>query len=265
MSVQLFMTLVLSVVFFSACGSAVEGDSLWQTSAVSESSDAFMVVGKQDTFLKKATADSSTLILNKEKCVLNSDTKYLLKSQPAAEGAHFFVHLVQPPVGCEISQGYVFRSHVTSSSLKSLFSANMRAFLDMIAHAEGTDDSYNYIFGYRKFYSFAGHPRILNCSGGYCSDAAGRYQIKSTTWDEVRREVGLTDFSPESQDRAAVQLIKWRGAYGLVEDISNFDNFDNAVFAVRYEWASMPHSPYGQPTHSASKLWAKFKEYKLRY
>jgi muramidase (phage lysozyme) len=265
MSIKVVITILSSVLLLAACGQAGDTDSLWQTVGDSESSELFVIVGAQDTFLKISVEDSSKLINGKEKCVLESGKKYPLSAQPSFESGHLFLRLSEKPTGCELSQGYVFRAHVNAPSLKSSLSSNMRAFLDMLAYAEGTNDSYDIIFGYRKFYSYAGHPRILNCSGGYCSDAAGRYQIKSTTWDEVRREVGLTDFTPESQDRAAVQLIKWRGAYSQVEQISNFDQFDNAVYSVRYEWASMPYSPYGQPTHSASRLWSKFKEFRARY
>lgn len=256
---------ILSVFLTIGCGRDLNGDSILQSAADGESAEKYITIGEQDTFFKKTTADSATLNLGSEKCVLTASSKVVLTQHPSMEGGHLFVQLAEKIANCDLTQGYVFRSHVRVMSLKSEFSANMRAFLDMIAFAEGTEDSYDYIFSFVKFYSFTGHPRRLICSGGYCSDAAGRYQIKSTTWDDVRKEVGLDDFTPESQDRAAVQLIKWRGAYRLVEQIENFDDFDNAVYAVRYEWASMPYSPYGQPIKSASLLWSKFKNYKTRY
>ncbi|MBM3382804.1 MAG: lysozyme [Betaproteobacteria bacterium] len=257
------LALVVMALMATACGQA--GDATWDFLTTDETTENFIVVGSTDTFFKKSTVDSSSLQIGSEKCTLESGQKILLKAAPDYAGAHFIIVLEEALPGCEFTRGFVFRDHIQKTSLKSLFSANMKAFLDTIAYAEGTDDSYDYIFSYVKFYSFAGHPRRLICSGGYCSDAAGRYQFKSTTWDEVRRVVGLTDFSPESQDRAAVQLIKWRGGYDDVERISDFSSFNNAAYTVRFEWASMPHSPYGQPTHSASSLWSKFKQFKDRY
>jgi muramidase (phage lysozyme) len=247
----------------AACGQSpdLESDFLM----TDESTENFVIVGSQDTFFKKSTVDSATLQIGSEKCALSANQKILLKAAPASEGSHFLIVMEQAVPGCEFTRGYVFRDHIQKTSLRSLFSANLKAFLDTIAYAEGTNNSYDYIFSYVKFYSFAGHPRRLICSGGYCSDAAGRYQIKSTTWDEVRRYLGLTDFSPESQDKAAVQLIKWRGGYDDVERIYDFYSFNDAAYTVRLEWASMPHSPYGQPTHSASSLWSKFKQFKDRY
>lgn len=263
MSMKTVAASILSAFALVACGQA--GEPSLALTAESGSVESFIVIGSQDTFLKKTIADSATLALNEEKCVLPSGTKIKLQTQPSPEGSHLLVNTADMLPECEFSRGYVFRAHVEKSSLKTMFSANMMAFLDTIAYAEGTNSSYDYIFSFVKFYSFAGHPRRTICSGGYCSDASGRYQIKSITWDEVRRTLGLTDFSPESQDRAAVQLIRWRGGYDDVERIVGMNDFDNAAYAVRYEWASFPHSPYGQPTHSVSKLWSKFKEFKARY
>jgi muramidase (phage lysozyme) len=257
------LVLVGLALMSAACGQADDVTSDLLT--MDEASENFIVVGSQDTFFKKTTADSATLQMGTGKCILTAGQKILLKEAPAYEGAHFLVVVEEAIPGCEFTRGFVFRDHIEKSSLRNLFSRNMKAFLDTIAYAEGTDDSYDYIFSFVKFYSFAGHPRRLICSGGYCSDAAGRYQIKSTTWDEVRRSLGLTDFSPESQDRAAVQLIRWRGGADDVERISDFSTFNNAAYTVRLEWASMPHSPYGQPTHSASSLWSKFQKFKDRY
>lgn len=263
MSLKSIAASILSAFALAACGQA--GEPSLALTAESGSVESFVMIGSQDTFLKKTTADSATLVLNEEKCVLPAGSKMRLQTQPSPEGSHLLVSATEMRPECKFSRGYIFRAHVYKSSLKTIFSANMMAFLDTIAYAEGTNTSYDYIFSFVKFYSFAGHPRRTICSGGYCSDASGRYQIKSTTWDEVRRNLGLTDFSPESQDRAAVQLIKWRGGYDDVERIVGMTDFDNAAYTVRYEWASFPHSPYGQPTHSVSALWTKFKEYKARY
>ena len=40
----------------------------------------------------------------------------------------------------------------------------------------------------------------------------GRYQLLSRWWDAYRKQLGLKDFSPKSQDAVALQQIKERGA-----------------------------------------------------
>ena len=100
----------------------------------------------------------------------------------------------------------------------------------------------------------ADHPRRIECAwsgGGWlCSDAAGRYQMLSTTFDYVAEPLGLRDFSPASQDLAAVELIR---RYGVLEAIQR-DEFDRTLFAIRAEWASLPGAGYGQPERDLEEL-----------
>ncbi|MEN9809530.1 MAG: hypothetical protein RLZZ488_1097 [Pseudomonadota bacterium] len=250
-----------------ACGRADTDDAGFL--AAGGSGPDFIVIGNQKTFLKKTAEDSSDLSAGSEKCEIPAGTKVLLQGQPTFSGNHYYVKTADLLSNCSFHNGYVFTGHVASTSIKRMFSANMHAFLDVIAYAEGTDrqgkgGGYNVNYSGATFNSYSRHPMWLICSG-YCSDAAGRYQIKSDTWGDVRRELNLPDFSPRSQDRAAVQLIKWRGGYDDVERIDGVNSFSNALYAVRYEWASLPHSPYGQPIKSVGELWAKFKEYRGRY
>lgn len=245
----------------AACGRAEESD-------ISASSTShYLLIGAQKTFLKKTTADSGTLEEGSEKCDIPAGTRLSVQTAPQSHGAHFLVNTSEMLPDCGFSRGYVYTGHVSQSSASGSVSAsaNVKAFLDVIAFAEGTNDSYNIIFSFARFQSFAAHPRRLMCSGRYCSDAAGRYQIKSTTWDDVRRVIGAPDFSPASQDRAAIQLIKWRGGLDDVERIVTQSDFANALYAVRLEWASLPHSPYGQPTKTVAGLWEKFKVYRAKY
>jgi len=115
------------------------------------------------------------------------------------------------------------------------FSQNMRAMLDTIAKFEGTSGQagYRIIFGGSTFTSFADHPRRLITSGGISSDAAGRYQFLSTTWDEL----GLSDFGPENQDKGGVLLIERRGVTAEVEA----GDIEAALVELSYEWASLPY------------------------
>ena len=47
------------------------------------------------------------------------------------------------------------------------------------------------------------------------STGAGRYQLLPVRWDAYRKQLGLKDFSPKSQDAVALQQIKeqWRFTY----------------------------------------------------
>lgn len=235
------------------------------TLSLAEETEAFILVGQQGTFLKKTTADSTTLAEGSEKCQLPAGLKVALQLDPAPEGSHFLVNTKEMLPNCGFSKGYVYRPHISKSSAKTLFSANVSAFLDTIGYAEGTGDRYDYMYTHKVFYSYAAHPRQLQCSYGLCSDAAGRYQFLSTTWYAVARRAGVMDFSPESQDRAAVQLIKDVGCYSAVVNIDGPNTFSRAAYCVSGQWASFPGSPYGQRTHSASHLYGKFKAFLERY
>jgi muramidase (phage lysozyme) len=58
------------------------------------------------------------------------------------------------------------------------------------------------------FNDYSRHPAVFVDSPHGKSSAAGRYQFTYSTWKVVARELGLTDFSPESQDKAAVHLAR---------------------------------------------------------
>jgi len=130
------------------------------------------------------------------------------------------------------------------------------ALLGAIAFAEGTHAHYNFTFAYHVFNSFRDHPRIRVCAGGYCSTAAGRYQILSKTWNAIRS--GLPDFGPDSQDQAALRLIRARGVSNI-DGIDTYAEFQTAIYKVNREWASLPGSPYGQPRKSMTQLWTEFQ------
>jgi muramidase (phage lysozyme) len=135
---------------------------------------------------------------------------------------------------------------------------NVVAFLAMIRVSEGTsgDDGYNELVGGGHFDSYADHPRILVDlpNLGIKSSAAGAYQILRRTWDSVAAKLALPDFSPQSQDRAAVELIRQRGALADVRA----GRFSVAVDKCRKEWASLPGAGYGQRENALSTLQAAY-------
>lgn len=131
-------------------------------------------------------------------------------------------------------------------------SNNVQAFLKLIRTGEGTLDAggYSRLFGGGSFAGYNDHPRISVKASGYTSTAAGAYQILSRTWDDLKASgYDLPDFSPANQDKAALALIKRRGALADV----TAGRWKQAIAKCNREWASLPGSPYGQPTLSMSR------------
>lgn len=127
---------------------------------------------------------------------------------------------------------------------------NVRRFLDVISQAEGTT-GYNTAFGGGTIASLDDHPRQLHDftqTDGKANktSAAGRYQFLQGTWDDVAGKLGLTDFGPQSQDIAAVELLRRNGS---LEPLLAGD-FDTAIKKSGSTWASLPSSPYAQPKRS---------------
>lgn len=100
-----------------------------------------------------------------------------------------------------------------TSMTQGEFTPQQRALLETIAGPESAGN-YNIMYSpqqRRLFDSYADHPRspariLKGPNAGRVSDAAGKYQFLSRTWDEYKNKLGLTDFSPQSQDRAAWTL-----------------------------------------------------------
>lgn len=151
---------------------------------------------------------------------------------------------------------------------------NVSAMLAAIQAAEGTNraaDPYRVCYGYRHtIQNMADHPavtgewkgeklpddmcRAAGYGPGCVSTAAGAYQFIKPTWLDLKRRLGLRDFSPASQDAAAVQLLKDCGAWQRVRS----GDFIGAVIAARKIWASLPGSGYEQPERSFAWLQAAY-------
>lgn len=152
-------------------------------------------------------------------------------------------------------------------------SKNLQAFLDTLAWSEGTSTSpatkcngYDVIVtgvdGKPEILTdFSDHPfnkgrpsKQIN-SRGLTSNASGRYQFMLKDWAHYKAQLGLPDFSPESQDKWAIQLIKERKALPDIEA----GNIASAVSKCRNIWASLPGAGYGQREHSMDDLIARYK------
>lgn len=138
------------------------------------------------------------------------------------------------------------------------------AFLDMLAVSElgarlllASDDGYDVIVGSTSDHpllvaNYDAHPNRLIALPklGIKSSAAGRYQFLHGTWNGLVAELHLPDFSPVSQDRACIQLLRECRAYTQIVG----GNIEGAMHLARKTWASLPGAGYGQHENSTSEL-----------
>jgi muramidase (phage lysozyme) len=151
--------------------------------------------------------------------------------------------------------------------------ARIRAFLRMLKIGEGTIglEGYEHLFGGESFIkdygkTFADHPRLLmektvkKTGQVISSTAAGAYQVMRYVWDDpgiikLREEHGITDFTPAMQDRYCVVILKYRR--DALPEIMRGD-IKSAIKKCNKEWASLPGSPYGQPTVKLEDVVAEY-------
>ena len=139
-----------------------------------------------------------------------------------------------------------------------------KAFLDMLAWSEGTDNGrqktrnhgYDVIVGGELFTDYSDHPRKLVTLNPKTQINRRRTLpasfplvgcLPQTAWPE--------DFSPKSQDAVALQRIKERGALPMIDR----GDIRQAIDRCSNIWASLPGAGYGQFEHKADSLIAKFK------
>jgi muramidase (phage lysozyme) len=153
---------------------------------------------------------------------------------------------------------------------------NLKAFLRLIQYSEGTSkkpNPYAVVYGYKHtITNFQDHPyytgewkgeilpaamcQAAGLSAGCITTAAGAYQFIRPTWQDLKTKLKLPDFGPESQDKAATELIKRRGA---LEDVKA-GRIATAISKCRKEWASFPGAGYQQPEKTLSAMLTKFTD-----
>jgi muramidase (phage lysozyme) len=147
--------------------------------------------------------------------------------------------------------------------------AKEKAFLDLIAWSEGAkyDTIVTGVDGASTFTDFSTHPfangkpailvrePCVAFPKGLYSTASGRYQLMLRWWLPYKTLLGLTDFSPASQDAIALQQIRERRAIALIEA----GNMDLAVEACNNIWASFPGNNYGQGGRSLEGMLAQYQ------
>ena len=157
---------------------------------------------------------------------------------------------------------------------------NVAAFLHMIQSSEHVyprdvenQAAYSTFYGGSTFSNFADHPvntrekvgvrlsdaqcRASGFKPGCVSTAAGAYQFIKPTWDRIRSiSPRLPDFSPASQDAAAVRLLDRIGALTLIE----VGDIEGAVTKASGTWASLPGSKAQQNPRQLAFIIDRFNE-----
>jgi muramidase (phage lysozyme) len=130
------------------------------------------------------------------------------------------------------------------------FTAQQRALLDTIAGPE-SGGKYNVMYGGSTFNDYSKHPgmgHIINTgpNAGQQSTAAGRYQFLAPTWNEQAQKYGYTDFSPETQDKAAwnyasdIYKAKTGGDLTTVLQSGDAGQIANVGKVLSGTWTSLP-------------------------
>lgn len=157
---------------------------------------------------------------------------------------------------------------------------NVSAFLRMLQSSEhvyprdvDNGAAYSTFYGGSTFSNFADHPvntgekvgvklsaaqcRASGFKPGCVSTAAGAYQFIKPTWDRIRAIAPrLPDFSPASQDAAAVRLLDSIGALRLIEA----GDIEGAVAISSKAWASLPGSKAQQNPRQFAFVIDRFNE-----
>jgi muramidase (phage lysozyme) len=166
-----------------------------------------------------------------------------------------------------------FTSYLTPHDDPMQAEANLAAFLRTIRIAEGTagPNGYRTLFGGSLFTGYGDHPRIAKqftdkAGRTLWTSAAGAFQFMAisglpngsstrvNTWDRIAQKLSLPDFTPESQDLAAIELVREAGA---LHDV-RAGRFADAIHKCRGTWASLPGAGYSQPEKSLASLEAAF-------
>ena len=142
-----------------------------------------------------------------------------------------------------------------------------KAFLDMLAWSEGTDNGRQKTERImvmtrhcrrRAIFSYSDHPLgTITLNPKLKSTGAGRYQLLSRWWDACRKQLGLKDFSPKVRTLwhcsrlRSVALYLW-----LIVVISVRQSAVAAISGLHCRALVM----VGQFEHKADSLIAKFKE-----
>ena len=156
---------------------------------------------------------------------------------------------------------------------------DISAFLYMIRASEHrfptdvqNNACYQIFYGGKKFYDLSDHPvitgelapvplpehmcRAAGLNSPCFSTAAGAYQMIRPTWTRMRDQLGLPDFSIESQDRAAVELLRQNGIIDMIQD----GDIEAAIKKAGKVWAGLPGNTYQQNPRQLQYALDRFAE-----
>ena len=138
-----------------------------------------------------------------------------------------------------------------------------KAFLDMLAWSEGTDNGRQKTRNQRadaarcRFTDYSDHPRKLVTLNPKLNQQAPDATSFFPLWVGCLPQAAWPEsLSPKSQDAVALQQIKERGALPMIDR----GDIRQAIDRCSNIWASLPGAGYGQFEHKADSLIAKFKE-----
>lgn len=223
-----------------------------------------------DLLNQKAATSSTTPTSNTPKAVtpIPFDTSKIQPEYEDIAGLNLFAVRTRPNKGLS-KQGE------TIKKLAEQYSQEAYGILHAISGAEGTlrpskenkgqkTPGYNVMFGGGTFSDLSRHPnKVVRSPGGYASDAAGAFQFKQGTYKEAMQRLGLSGFTQEEQNLAALQKIHERtqklgGLPAVLKEVQQKGLTPRIQAALSPEWASFPTergvSAYGQPVKPAKAI-----------
>ena len=118
---------------------------------------------------------------------------------------------IDPNEEAELRTLYPDAPHGTPAAVTAdrTLPAPAQTLLNTIASGESGGDYAREYGSLPDMTSFSDHPDVeTQLPDGTTTSAAGRYQFEVDTWRRLQKQLGLTDFSPKSQDQAAWQLAQ---------------------------------------------------------
>jgi muramidase (phage lysozyme) len=140
---------------------------------------------------------------------------------------------------------------------------NVAAYLKAIAASEGGgyDFKYGAVKGKKndpwRFTDTSTHP---GAGIGGRTTAAGMYQITVDTWRQFGGKMGLTDFTPNTQDLIAVDMLR---TIGVIDKIKVGD-VAGAMPKAALKWAALPEGP-GLANHYPPQPYVEYSEFLASY
>lgn len=176
------------------------------------------------------------------------DAYYPERGTPQDQGAVYYPDdnlYIYPPAPEPVD--YLPDDYVTPSPFQPMTferqdmdaGANLAAFLKMIRVVESRDN-YGALVGGGTFTDFTDHPARKGWKGVSGSRAAGAYQIQPGTMKEAvaqaeRKGIIIPDFSPQSQDLMAVEILQFPWRQGAYTDVIN-GRVSVAMQKLALEW-----------------------------